>query len=101
MVEEHVLVPALVGLDVADAQALAIAARVVTVSDDPDMPPRLTGTVVAQKPRAGTQVHPGDTVTIWVEDGGGDDGGGGGGGGGGSPLPDSPLPLTPSGTKPG
>jgi hypothetical protein len=101
MAEEHVLVPALVGLDVVDAQALAVAARVVTTTDDPDTPPRLTGTVVAQKPMAGTQVHPGDTVTIWVEDtGGGDEGGGGGGGGGGTPRPHPPKPLTPMGSKP-
>lgn len=97
MAEEHVLVPAMVGLDVTDAQALALAARVVTVTEDPDTPPPRYGTVIAQRPTAGTQVLPGDPVTIWVE--AGDDGGGGGGGS--APRPVDPNPLEPSGTKPG
>ena len=98
MAEDHVLVPAMVGLDVADAQALALTARVAPVTEDPDTPPPLSGTVIAQRPTAGTQVLPGDPVTIWVEEKG-DDGGRGGGGGTRRPVP--PTPLQPVGTKPG
>lgn len=88
--EEHVLVPALVGLPVVDAHALALEARVVTVSGDPDTPPALAGMVVAQDPLGGTQVRPGDAITIWVE---------AGGGGGGSRVADDPTPLDPAGGK--
>ncbi|OZM77245.1 PASTA domain-containing protein [Pseudonocardia sp. MH-G8] len=87
--EEHVLVPAMIGLDIVDAQALALAARVVTVTEDPDLPPPLSGVVVDQQPAAGTQVFPGEPVTIWVEEKGG--------GGGSAPL--DPGPLQPAGTR--
>lgn len=90
---EHVLAPALIGLPVRDAHALALDARVVTVEGDPDTPPASSGTVVGQRPAGGTPVRPGDPITIWVEDGGG------GGGGGGSRVPDSPVPVEPSGGK--
>jgi beta-lactam-binding protein with PASTA domain len=97
MTEEHVLVPAMVGLDVIDAQALALAARIVTVTEDPDTPPPQHGTVIAQRPTAGTQVLPGDPVMIWVDESDDD----GGGGGGSAPRPVDPNPLEPAGTKPG
>jgi beta-lactam-binding protein with PASTA domain len=94
MAEEHVLVPAMVGLDIVDAQALARAARVVTVTEDPETPPPFAGTVRAQRPTAGTPVRPGHSVTIWVKETGG--------GRGGSALsPVDPDPLEPVGTKPG
>ena len=91
MAEEYILVPAMVGLDIIDAQAVALAARVVTVTEDPNTPPPLSGTVIAQRPTAGTQVLPGDTVTIWVKDGGGGFG----------PKPLDPNPLQPARIKPG
>lgn len=92
--KEQVPAPALVGLAAAEAHALALEARVVTVSGDPDTPPPMSGVVVAQAPLGGTPVRPGDAITIWVEDSGG-----GGGGGGGTPVPDEPLPVDPSGGK--
>ncbi len=88
-----VLVPALVGLDAAEAHEIAIAARVVAVDPDPDSPPTLSGTVVAQQPEAGDRIPAGDPVTIWI------DNADGGGGGGGSAQPDSPLPKDPAGVK--
>jgi hypothetical protein len=94
----------LVGLQVNDAHELALVNRVATVTADPDAPPPLSGTVVAQHPIAGTQVLPGDTVTIWIDDdddGNGDDGNGDDGGGGSAPTPTGPPPLDPAGTKPG
>ena len=72
---ELVLVPALVGLPAAQAHELAITARVVAVDPDPDTPPTVEGTVVAQRPDAGTRVPAGDPVTVWIES----DGRGGGG----------------------
>jgi len=89
--DEYVLVPALVGLQVGDAHALALDSRVVTVNEDPDTPPPLSGTVAAQYPLGGTRVRPGDAVQIRVEHGGG--------GGGGSRTPDVPDPLDPAGGK--
>ena len=91
--DEHVPAPALIGLAVLDAHALALDSRVVTVSGDPDTPPATTGVVVAQNPLGGTPVRPGDPITIWVE------GDGGGGGGGGSAQDDGPKPLDPTGGK--
>jgi len=89
---ELVPAPALVGLPVLDAHALALEARVVTVDGDPDTPPTTSGTVVAQAPLGGTPVRPGDAITIWVEDSGG-------GGGGGSHLLDRPPELDPTGGR--
>lgn len=89
---ELVPAPGLVGLPVLDAHALALEARVVTMDGDPDTPPTTTGIVVAQAPLGGTPVHPGDAITIWVEDSGG-------GGGGGSHVPDVQAPLDPTGGK--
>lgn len=91
--DEQVPAPALVGLEVLEAHALALDARVVTMSGDPDTPPPISGVVVAQKPLGGTPVTPGDPIMIWVEESGG------GGGGGGSPVPDGPVPVDPSGGK--
>jgi hypothetical protein len=68
-----------------------LAARLVAVDPEPDTPPTLSGTVVAQQPRPGERIPAGDTVTIWIE---GDDGGGGG-----KPQPDTPSPLDPAGVK--
>jgi len=99
---EHVLVPAFVGLEVERAHELALSARVAIVGPDPDQSLPVTGRVVAQRPQAGTQVLPGDAVTVWVQaepdedDGGGDDGGGGGGS---ARDPDRPRPLDPAGVK--
>lgn len=87
-----VLVPALVGLDATQAHEVAMAARLVAVDPEPDTPPTLSGTVVAQQPRPGERIPAGDTVTIWIE-------GDGGGGGGGTPQPDTPSPLDPAGVK--
>ncbi|MGD9527543.1 PASTA domain-containing protein [Pseudonocardia sp.] len=91
--DERVPAPALVGLGVIEAHALALDARVVTVSGDPDTPPPMSGVVVAQQPLGGTPVSPGDPITIWVEDTGG------GGGGGGTSVPTEPVPVDPSGGK--
>lgn len=88
-----VLVPALVGLDAAEAHEVAMAARVVAVDPEPDTPPTLSGTVVAQQPEPGARIPAGDPVTIWP------DNADGGGGGGGMPQPDSPLPKDPAGVK--
>lgn len=93
--EEFVPAPALVGLAVLDAHALALESRVVTMSGDPDTPPPTSGVVVAQDPLGGTPVRPGDAITIWVED----SGGGGGGGGGSAVDPLGPPPLDPAGGK--
>lgn len=90
----HALVPALVGLEVAEAHVLALEARVVAVSGDPDTPSPVAGTVVAQHPGPGTQVEPGAPVVLEVAD----EGGGGGGGGSARP-PDGPSPGNPSGAK--
>ncbi|OLT11141.1 hypothetical protein BJF78_27615 [Pseudonocardia sp. CNS-139] len=93
--DEYVQVPALVGLELADALELAFAARVVAVGADPDEPLPVTGVVTAQRPPPGTAVAPAATVLIAVEP----DSGGGGGGGGGSPVTPPPAPLDPAGTK--
>ena len=95
VLEEKVLVPALVGLEVTDALELAFEARVAVVTADPDEPIPVTGTVIAQTPDAGTRVAPADPVAIAVDAGGG---GGGGGGGRGIPTP-PPGPRDPSGSK--
>jgi hypothetical protein len=92
--EEKVLVPALVGLEVSDAHALAFEARVVVVTADPDEPLPVTGVVTAQTPSAGTRVAPAHPVAIAV-----DNGGGGGGGGGRRLTTPPPGPLDPSGSK--
>lgn len=97
---EHVLVPAFVGLEVAQAHELALSARVAVVGSDPDRPLPSTGIITAQRPRAGTQVLPGDAVTVWIRpepDDGDDDGDGGGGGS--ARDPDRPRPLDPAGVK--
>ncbi|GEL17109.1 hypothetical protein PA7_09460 [Pseudonocardia asaccharolytica DSM 44247 = NBRC 16224] len=97
------LVPALVGLDVREAHQLSLDAGVIAVNPDPDTPPARHGAVVAQRPTAGTQVNPGDPVTIWVDAGpeqddtDGDDGGGGGGRW--WRLGPRPRPPKPAGTK--
>lgn len=91
-----VLVPALVGLDAADAHDLATSAGVVAVDPTSDGTPTLTGTVTAQDPQAGTRVEPGSPVTVWIEKPGG---GGGGGGGGSAPVTPGPLPQKPAGVK--
>lgn len=95
---EHVLVPALVGLDCAEAKELALVARVAIVGPDPEHSLPADGVVIGQKPMAGTQVRPGDRVIVWIEidsDGDGD----GDGGGGSAPRPDGPLPRDPAGVK--
>ncbi|WP_219417042.1 PASTA domain-containing protein [Pseudonocardia nigra] len=95
------LVPALVGLDVAQAHELAMSARVAVVGPDPDITLPLDGVVTGQQPLAGIEIPAGDPVTVWVEtrgNDGGDDGGGGGGGGS-ARDPDRPRPLDPSGVK--
>lgn len=94
---ELVLVPALVGLDAAEAHAVALAARVVAVDPDPDTPPTLSGVVARQDPTPGTRVPAGEAVTVWIDSGPGDDGGGGGGGG--TPQPEPPKPVAPAGVK--
>ena len=92
---ELVLVPALVGLDAAEAHAVALAARLVAVDPDPDTPPTLSGVVARQDPTPGTRVPAGEAVTVWI-DSGPDDGGGGGGG---TPQPEPPKPVAPAGVK--
>jgi beta-lactam-binding protein with PASTA domain len=95
-----VLVPALVGLEVADAHERALEAGLVAVGTDLDTPPPTIGVVIGQEPPAGTQVPAGNTVVIHVrsDSGGPDDGPGGGGGG--LPDPVDPEPVAPAGTKP-
>jgi beta-lactam-binding protein with PASTA domain len=70
MPENMATVPALVGLDLADANALAFASRVMLVSADPraDLPP--TGIVISQEPLAGMQVMPASPVVVTVGGGG-------------------------------
>jgi hypothetical protein len=70
--EDTVLVPALVGLDLADAHALAMDARVVIASADPANPLPTTGVVTAQEPAAGLKAEPADTVLVVVDEGGHD-----------------------------
>jgi hypothetical protein len=103
---EQVLVPALVGLNVSDAHALAMSAGVAVVGEDPDATLPTTGVVIDQHPLAGIRVPAGDPVTVRLraDPGGGDgddgdDGGGGGGGGGSAPVPDPPRPLDAAGAK--
>lgn len=67
-------VPALVGLPIADAHALALEAGVVVVSADPDDPHPQSGTVTAQQPLGGLSVPAASSVQVLVER----DGGGGG-----------------------
>lgn len=73
-----------------------MAARIIAVAADsePDTPPTLVGTVVAQQPDPGTRIPAGDAVTIWTDNAGGGDGGGGG-----AWLPDTPRPVDPAGVK--
>lgn len=91
---EHVLVPALVGLDSGEAQQLALEAGVAVVGPDPDTVLPAIGVVVEQRPGAGIQVRPGDSVTVWIHTGDDD-----GDGGGSAPLADGPLPREPAGVK--
>ena len=88
MQPEKVLVPALVGLDMTDATRLAFAAGVEL---DPIMGPARTGEVTGQQPLAGTQVEPGSTVQITVDESKGGDGG--------AALVPPPTPLDPSGAR--
>ena len=88
---EHVLVPALVGLDAVSARELAAVAGVVLVSgaaDDTRLP--VSGVVIAQQPMAGTQLAPGGSVEVLIEDADG---------GGGAWLSNDPLPRDPAGMK--
>lgn len=89
--QDAVLVPALVGLEIGEAHALALSARVVVVSADPVDPLPATGVVSAQQPLAGIAVPAATAVEVLVESGGG-----GGGGSVGAPVP--PSPLDPAGT---
>jgi hypothetical protein len=82
-------VPALVGLEIGEAHALALAARVVIVSADPVDPLPPTGIVTAQQPLAGYDVEPATAVEVLVETRGG-------GGGGGVVAPSPPPPLDPA-----
>jgi beta-lactam-binding protein with PASTA domain len=86
---QKVLVPALVGLGVQDAHALARTAEVVVVSAEPDGDLPVTGTVSAQQPGAGTRVEPATPVAVLVEQ---DDPGGGRG-----VAAPPPEPLGPAG----
>jgi beta-lactam-binding protein with PASTA domain len=70
MPEDMATVPALVGLDLADANALAFASRVMLVSAYPGEDLPLTGIVVSQEPLAGIQVEPAHPVVITVGGGG-------------------------------
>ncbi|WP_300011621.1 PASTA domain-containing protein [Pseudonocardia sp.] len=90
----HTLVPALVGLEISDAHTLAVDARVVLVDPDPGLQLPVTGVVTAQRPPAGTQVEPGDTVAVHVGFGTDDPGGGGG-----SPAPVGPAPQDPGASR--
>lgn len=87
--EQTVPVPALVGLPIADAHALAIESGVVAVSADPDDPQPQSGTVTAQQPLGGISVPAASSVEVLVERDGG----------GGTPavLP-PPEPLDPAAT---
>jgi beta-lactam-binding protein with PASTA domain len=88
--EQTVPVPALVGLPIGDAHALATEAGVVVVSADPDDPLPQSGTVTAQQPLGGISVPAASTVQVLVERGGG---------GGGTPaVVPPPEPLDPAGT---
>ncbi|WP_073455086.1 PASTA domain-containing protein [Pseudonocardia thermophila] len=84
---EKVLVPALVGLDFADATRLAALSGIAL---DPITGPVREGAVTGQQPLAGTTVPPGSTVQVTVEETGR-------GGGGGSALIPPPTPLDPTG----
>ena len=88
---EHVLVPALVGLDAVSARELAAVAGVILVSGaaaDTQLP--VSGVVIAQQPMAGTQIAPGDSVEVLIEDANG---------GGGTRPSNDPLPRDPAGMK--
>jgi hypothetical protein len=93
--QEKVLVPALVGLDVAEAHELAFRARVVAVAADPDEELPVAGVITDQQPRAGCRVTPAASVAVIVEP----PGGRGGGGGGGRIETPPPGPVNPAGTK--
>jgi beta-lactam-binding protein with PASTA domain len=84
---EKALVPALVGLSLAEATRLAGAAGVTL---EPITGPARDGEVTGQQPLAGLQVDPGTAVQVSVEEQGG-------GGGGGSALVPPPTPSDPSG----
>lgn len=85
--------PAFVGLEVGDAHELAFTARVVAVNADAATPLPVSGTVVAQSPRAGVRVQPADAVAILVDPVPGR-------GGGGRPVePPTPDPLDPAGAQ--
>jgi hypothetical protein len=70
--EDTVLVPALVGLAVGDAHALAMDARLVLASADPARPLPVSGVVTAQEPAGGLTAAPADTVQVVVDEGGHD-----------------------------
>lgn len=72
MLEDTVLVPALVGLGLSDAHALALDARLVIASADPARPLPVSGVVTAQEPAAGLKAAPADTVLVVVDEGGHD-----------------------------
>lgn len=72
--DRTVPVPALVGLAIGEAHALATGAGVVVVSADPDDPLPDAGVVVAQTPLGGVSVPVASTVNVLVERNG--DGGG-------------------------
>lgn len=100
---QRVLVPALVGLDVADAHQMALHAGLLAVGPDLDTPPPIAGVVIRQDPQAGRQIPAASAVTIWVRSDppdDTDDDQGGGGGGGGMPDPTDPARVTPAGSKP-
>ena len=70
--EDTVLVPALVGLTVTDAHALALDARLVLANADPARPLPMAGVVTDQEPAAGLKAAPADTVLVVVDEGGHD-----------------------------
>ncbi len=83
--DRTVPIPALVGLPIGEAHALATGAGVVIVSADPDDPLPDSGVVIAQTPLGGVSVPVASPVNVLVERGGG---------GGGSPVavpPPDPL----------
>lgn len=86
---EWVLVPALVGLEVAYAEQVTLRAQVEAVPAEPEreLPPG--GIVIRQRPQAGLRVPAGDRVTIWIRTGRG---------GQARPQPSGPQPTV--GTKP-